>query len=316
MGCNKHCKTIYFHLTKWINQLMSLSLRQLSYLTALERTLHFGKAAEACGVTQSTLSAGIRELEQSLGVQLAERTKRKVILTSLGQEIAIRAQGLLRDADDIRALAATRRQPLTGTVHLGVIPTIAPYLLPRCLPVLRQSQPELDLILLEDQTLRLLDALRAGKIDVVLMALPWPTEEFTTLTLFSDAFQLACPKGHPLGSKKSVTPDDFEENPLLLLADGHCLREHALDACALDARNAQRGVEGASLLTVAQMVAGGLGITLLPQIAIDAGLARLSDLALVPLAKGASARDIGLVWRKTSGRDTEFEKLGTFFKAQ
>lgn len=293
---------------------MSLSLRQLRYFTALAQTLHFGKAADLCFVTQSTLSAGIKELEESLGAALAERTKRRVVLTPLGQEIAKRATTLLCDVEDIKALAATQHLPLSGSLRLGVIPTIAPYLLPSALPALRAAHPELDLILIEDQTEPLLKALREGQVDVVIMALPWPSDEFTHITLFSDPFQLACAKTHTLAKRVSVTTSDFANEPLLLLADGHCLREHALAACAYKGHEGQRGLEGASLLTIAQMVAGGFGVTLLPQMAIDAGLARLSNLATVPLKKGTSAREIGLLWRKTSDRDAEFEKLGAFFK--
>ncbi|MDQ7020089.1 MAG: hydrogen peroxide-inducible genes activator [Robiginitomaculum sp.] len=292
---------------------MSLSLRQLRYFVALAETLHFGKAATRCFVTQSTLSAGIKELEESLGARLAERTKRRVVLTPLGQEVAVRARALLRDAEEIKALTASYRQPLSGALRFGVIPTIAPYLLPRALPDIRAAHPDLDLILIEDQTERLLQSLREGRLDVVLMALPWPSDEFTSFTLFADPFQLACPKDHRLAKCKQVCSDDFADEPLLLLADGHCLREHALNACSFKGRRGQRGMEGTSLLTLAQMVAGGLGITLLPQMAIDAGLARLSNLALVPLEPNSNARDIGLLWRKTSGRDEEFKQLGAFF---
>ncbi len=293
---------------------MGLSLRQLRYFVALSQTLHFGKAAQACFVTQSTLSAGIKELEDRLGAPLAERTKRKVLLTPLGRDVAARAQALLTDADDIMALAATQRAPLSGRLRLGVIPTIAPYLLPRALPDLRASHPALDLVLVEDQTAHLLASLAAGQIDVVLMALPWPSDDFTTLPLFDDAFQLACPKAHRLAKQSVVSPADFADEPLLLLADGHCLRDHALAACALKGHAKMRGFEGASLLTLTQMVAGGLGVTLLPQMAIDAGLARLSDLAVIPLADGTPPRTIGLLWRKTCGRDEEFKTLGAFFK--
>ncbi|PHS21645.1 MAG: LysR family transcriptional regulator [Robiginitomaculum sp.] len=292
---------------------MSLSLRQLRYFTVLAETLHFGKAAARCFVTQSTLSAGIKELEDSLGARLAERTKRSVVLTPLGQEVSVRAKALLRDAEDLKSLTASYRQPLCGELRLGVIPTIAPYLLPRALPRIRAAHPDLDLILIEDQTERLLQTLRDGHIDLVLMALPWPSTEFTSTTLFADPFQLACPKDHWLAKYKQVCPDDFADEPLLLLADGHCLREHALSACSYKGHSGQRGMEGTSLLTLSQMVAGGLGVTLLPQMAIDAGLARLSDLALVPLEPDSNARDIGLLWRKTSGRDDEFTKLGAFF---
>ncbi len=294
---------------------MSLSLRQLGYFVALARTLHFGKAAQTCFVTQSTLSAGIKELEDSLGAKLAERTKRRVVLTSLGLEVLERAQALLRDAEDLKDLAASRGGPLSGPLRLGVIPTIAPYLLPHKLPDIRRALPDLDLILIEDQTERLLGGLREGRLDLVLMALPWPSDEFSSLNLFSDPFMLACPKTHRLAGYKCVTSADFADEPLLLLADGHCLREHALSACSLKGHAGQRGLEGTSLMTLTQMVAGGLGITLLPQMAIDAGLARLSDLALVPLEPDSNARDIGLLWRKTSGRDDEFTKLGAFFDA-
>jgi LysR family hydrogen peroxide-inducible transcriptional activator len=292
---------------------MTFSLRQLRYFTALADTLHFGKAAEQCFVTQSTLSAGIRDLEEALGARLAERTKRRVVLTPLGQEVCERAQAILRDAEDIKSLTARYRKPLSGALRLGIIPTIAPYLLPHALPGIRAAHPALELILIEDQTERLLQALRDGRVDVVLMALPWPSAEFTSLTLFSDPFQLACPKAHPLAKRDQICANDIADEPLLLLADGHCLREHALAACAFKGRAAQRGLEGASLMTLTQMVAGGLGITLLPQMAIDAGLARLCELAVVPLRSNSNARDIGLVWRKTSGRDEEFEKLGEYF---
>ena len=292
---------------------MTLSLRQLGYFAALSDTLHFGKAAEACCVTQSTLSAGIRELEARLGAKLAERTRRSVVLTPLGREIASRAKALLRDAHEIEALAATQRQPLSGPLHLGVIPTIAPYLLPGALPALRAAHPALELVLAEDKTAQVLQDLREGRLDVVLMALPWPIEGLSSASLFDDPFVLACRPDHRLARRKMVSPADFAEEPLLLLADGHCLRDHALAACALDGHQVMRGYEGASLLTLAQMAAGGLGLTLLPHMAVDAGLARLSGLATVPLAPGTPPRQIALVWRKTSGRDAEFAALGKFF---
>ncbi len=294
---------------------MNLSLRQLGYFVALAETLHFGKAAQACCVTQSTLSAGIRELENRLGARLAERTKRRVVLTPLGREVARRATALLRDAREIEALAATQRAPLSGPLHLGVIPTIAPYLLPGALPALRAAHPQLALVLVEDKTMQVLRDLRDGRLDVVLMALPWPLEGLHSRILFDDPFVLACRKDHRLAPCKTVKPADFADEPLLLLADGHCLRDHALAACALEGHQVMRGYEGASLLTLAQMAAGGLGITLLPQMAVDAGLARLSGLATVPLAPDIPSRQIGLVWRQTSGRDAEFEALGAFLRA-
>ena len=292
---------------------MALSLRQLRYFVALAETLHFSKAAKKCFVTQSTLSAGIRELESSLGAPLAERSKRKVVLTALGHEVVERARALLRDARDIETLAASRRAPLSGPLRLGVIPTIAPYLLPHCLPALRAAHPALELILIEDQTRRLLEALREGTLNLVLMALPWPVEGLHSRVLFDDPFYLACPPEHPLAGRDQVSAGDFAKEPLLLLADGHCLRDHALAACAFKGHQAVPGYEGASLMTLAQMAAGGLGLTLLPRMAVQAGLARLSNLAAVPLSPDTPPRQIGLVWRKTSARDEEFEALGRFF---
>lgn len=292
---------------------MSLSLRQLRYFTALAGTLHFGKAAKLCFVTQSTLSAGIKELEARLGAPLAERTKRSVVLTALGREVAGRARVLLRDADEIEALAAAHKKPLSSELRLGVIPTIAPYLLPAALSALRAAHPDLDLILVEEQTAHLLDSLRAGRIDVVLMALPWPLAELASQVLFADPFVLACRHDHRLAKRKTISAADIAEEPLLLLADGHCLRDHALAACTFKGHKVMRGYEGASLMTLAQMAAGGLGVTLLPQMAVDAGLARLSGLATVPLSPGTPPRQIALVWRQTSGRDAEFGALGQFF---
>jgi LysR family hydrogen peroxide-inducible transcriptional activator len=288
------------------------SLKQLEYLTALAETGHFGHAAARCNVTPSTLSAGIRELEGVLGVTLAERTKRKVLMTPLGRDIAGRADALLRDAEEIMALARVAQDPLAGDMRLGVIPTVAPYLLPDVLPRLHEAFPALRLYLREDKTAELLERLGAGELDVALIALPFETGELVERPLFDDAFLFACPAGHRLAGRKRVTDADLEGEALLLLEEGHCLRGHALDACRLAAPETRHEFEATSLITLVQMVAAGLGVTLLPKLAVDAGIAKGSSIRVIALAEPAKRR-IGLVWRKASARAEAFERLAEMF---
>ncbi|MGB0748493.1 MAG: LysR substrate-binding domain-containing protein, partial [Magnetospiraceae bacterium] len=238
------------------------SLKQLEYLTALAETRHFGQAAELCSVTPSTLSAGIRDLEAVLGVPLAERTKRSVMMTPLGQEIAARGGAVLRDAEAIMALVATREHPLTGARRLGVIPTIGPYLLPRVLPKLWQAYPQLHLLLREEKTADLLLKLRRGDLDAAVIALPFETEGLATQVLFDDPFVFACHRTHPLAGETEIAVSGLAAGDLLLLEEGHCLRGHALEACRL--KGAPQGQEFAatSLSTLTQMVASGIGATL------------------------------------------------------
>lgn len=285
------------------------SLKQLEYLVALADAEHFGKAAGSCNVTPSTLSAGIKDLETVLGIALAERTKRTVLMTPLGHRIADRARTLIRDAEDIMALAAARREPLTGDLTLGVIPTIGPFLLPRVLPRLRSDHPRLRLYLREERTDALLEKLRRGAIDAAAIALPYDTDGLTIRHLFDDPFKLACPSGHDLATRPEVSLRELADQPLLLLEEGHCLRGHALAACQLDGRKRQEGLESTSLHTLVQMVAAGIGITLLPDLAVDGGITAGTDLTLVPLV-GAPFRRIGLVWRRSSLREDEFGMLG------
>lgn len=292
------------------------TLKQLRYLVALTEEKHFGRAAEACFVTQSTLSAGIQELESLLGASLAERTKRSVLLTPLGTTLATRARSILREAEDIVLLAAAEQKPLNGELRLGVIPTIGPYLLPQVLPQIRKQYPELKLYLREDQTGRLLDKLALGQLDTVLMALPYEMDGVESLSLGVDSFQLACPLDHPLAKHDRVNLSDIANEPLMLLEEGHCLRQHALDACSLNGRHQAEGFEATSLQTLIHMVAGGLGLTMVPQIAIDAGLTKGVELALIPFTDSATARQIGLAWRRTSARAKEFALLGNFFTLQ
>ncbi|MDJ0779588.1 MAG: LysR substrate-binding domain-containing protein [Gammaproteobacteria bacterium] len=285
------------------------TLKQLEYLIALDDTRHFGRAAARCYITPSTLSAGIQDLERTLGVAVAERTKRRVIMTPIGQEIATRGRALLRDARDIMDLASTRRHPLGGDLRLGAIPTISPFLLPGVLPGLRQRYPELRLFLAEDKTDALLGQLREGRIDLALIALPYDIGDLEQRTLFADPFHFACSIHHPLASRSTVDPKTLTEQPLLLLGEGHCLRGHALDACQLGSRRVREQYEASSLHTLVQMAATGIGVTLLPRLAIEAGITSGTDLAIVPL-KQAVQRQIVLVWRPTSLRKPDFVEFG------
>ncbi len=289
------------------------SLKQLEYLAALAETQHFAQAAKRCNVTPSTLSTGIRDLEAVLGVAVAERTKRTVFITPMGQAIAERAHRLLRDAEDVMELASTQREPMTGEIRLGAIPTVSPFTLPRILPVIEKKYPKLRLYLREEQTAVLLSRLRNGELDVALIALPYDTENLTVSILFNDAFQFACHGEHSLAGHKSITDDDLVDQPLLLLEEGHCLRSHALDACRLHSSPVRVQFEATSLQTLVQMIASGIGVTLLPQMAVDAGMASTRNIGLISLQTPAS-RQIGLVWRASSPRVSEFELLAETFR--
>lgn len=288
------------------------SLKQLRYLVALEEHRHFGKAAASCFVSQSTLSAGLKELETALDAELVERNNRTVVFTALGLEVANRAKRVLREAEELAELAAKGREPLSGRLRLGVIPTIAPYLLPKTLPVLRKAYPKLQLYLTEDQTARLLALLEDGTLDLVLLALPYHAEHVETLSLFKDGFQLVARKDSPLAQKKAATTADLKDADLLLLAEGHCLRDHALAACRLP--QADSGFAGASLNTLVEMVAGGLGVTLLPDMAVPTHVPKQGELVARPFDRSGAGREIGLAWRTTSSRGPEFKEFGAALK--
>jgi LysR family hydrogen peroxide-inducible transcriptional activator len=285
------------------------TLRQLRYLVAVVDRCHFGQAAAACSVSQSTLSASIQELEDLLGAPLLERTRRSVVPTPLGRTVADRARGLLKGAEDLVDLAQAARDPLSGPLHLGVIPTIGPFLLPRALPKLRESFPKLQLYLREDQTARLLERLDAGELDAVLLALPYALGDLEVMDLGEDRFSIVQPAGH-------VPASNIADENLLLLEDGHCLRDQALAACELEGARRNAGFNGTSLHTLAQMVANGLGVTLMPQMALDAGILRGLDVTVRPLAGAVPHRRIGLVWRRSSARAETFRALGEALKAE
>lgn len=286
------------------------TMKQLQYLSALAEHRHFGLAAEACFVTQSTLSAGIKELEDGLQAKVAERTNRSVIITPLGERLTVIARTLLRGAEDMVDLARSAAAPLSGPLRLGVIPTIGPYILPAALPEIHRNYPDLELYLREDYTDRLLERLQDGRLDLLLLALPYETEGVETEVLFEEGFVLACPTGHPLAAEVSVDTAAFAEQPLLLLEEGHCLRRHALEACSLEGRFKRKNYEASSMQTLVQMVAFGMGITLLPQMAVNAEITKGLEISLVPLKEDIGTRQIGLVWRKSSARESEFRTLG------
>ena len=282
------------------------SVRHLRHLIALADHGHFGRAAEAVFVTQSTLSASIKELENLLEATLVDRSKRTVVLTPLGLETVERARKIIGDCEELTRQVRTARQPLCGTLRLGAIPTISPFLLPKVLPQLRRAYAQLKLYLVEDQTARLIEALQEGQVDVVLLALPYECGAVETTVLFEDPLVAGLPMWHPLASSARVKPDDLTDD-LLLLKDGHCLRDHALAVCQLVRQS--EGFEATSLPTLVQMVDNGLGTTLLPTMAVDAGLLDGTDIVVRPLNADAACRQIGMVWRRGTGRQSEFKLL-------
>jgi LysR family transcriptional regulator, hydrogen peroxide-inducible genes activator len=285
------------------------SLRQLEFLVALADERHFGRAAEKCHASQSTLSAGLKELETTLKVSVAERTRRSVTLTPVGKELADRARLLLADAKAMVDFAAANMELLSGDLRLGAIPTLAPYLLPQIVPDIRRSYPALKLFLREAKTDELLQSLHAGEIDALLLALPYEIGDLTVYPLFDDTYQLAIQPTHPLAECVFLTGKDLSGIHMMLLENGHCLQRHALSAFAPLGPHQDRTFEATSLPTLIAMVAEGLGATLLPQLAIDAGVADGQEVALVPL-KGAHPRQIVLAWRKTSPRSAELRLFG------
>src|SRR5215468_3253275 len=282
------------------------SLRHLWHLTALHDHGHFGRAAEACHVTQSTLSASIKELEGLLETTLVDRSKRRVVFTPVGIETVERARKIIKEVEDLVSFTTGSREPLSGTLRMGTIPTIGPFLLPRVLPSLRQVYSRLRLYLVEDLTHRLIDSLHRGQLDVVLLALPYDCGAAETVILFDDPFVVGLPRDHPLAKQVSIKPQRLWRENLLLLKDGHCLRDHALAACHLADRRLTEDFEATSLPTLVQMVDNGLGTTLLPVLAINAGLLIGTNLVTRPLLGEKPKRKIGLIWRDHTARREEF----------
>jgi LysR family hydrogen peroxide-inducible transcriptional activator len=288
------------------------SVKQLQYFVALTETEHFGRAAAASFVSQSAFSTAIKELETQLGKRLVDRTNRQVTVTATGQEVAAQARLVLRDLESLVGIAKGHQEPLCGELRLGVIPTIAPFLLPKALPKLRRAYPKLRLYLVEDQTERLHLRLLDGELDVVLLALPFDLRNTEQLPLFDDRFLLACNE-----RTKLIDPENYRFNKLnaqsvLLLEDGHCLRDHAIAACRIRKTEKLSRFAASSLLTLIEMVDADLGITYLPELAKGSALLRNTRVRMYPLRE-RSFRTIGLAWRKGSERAGEFELLGDFF---
>lgn len=284
------------------------TLKQLQYLVALRSHGHFGRAAEACFVTQSTLSAGLRELETLLGVTLVERTRRVVRFTALGEKIADKAERVIRSAEELAGLARAQGKPLHGELRMGVIPTIAPFLLPAMLPRLRDEYPSLKLYLREETSQAACEALHRGQLDCVLLALPFACGEIDSVALFDDPLLVAFPRGEAPG-RGAIDIAEIDENRLLLLEDGHCLKDHALSACNRPDLRAHAAMMGTSLHTLVQMVDNRLGVTFLPAMAIDAGILEGTEVDARPLSSDHGFRRIALVWRKSSPREAEFQLL-------
>jgi LysR family hydrogen peroxide-inducible transcriptional activator len=279
-----------------------MNLKDLKYLVALADTGHFGKAADRTFVSQPTLSAQLKKLEQYLGVKLVERQPKNVQLTEVGKQIVVRARRMLDESDEIIALARNNTDPFAGKLKVGLIPTIGPYLLPRVMQKLRKALPHLGLMLYEHQTEALLKRLRDGEIDLGIMALPIAQDGLESRQLYEEAFTVALPNNHPLAAKSTIKVQDLKGQTLLLLEDGHCLRDQALEVCSrIEIREAE-DFRATSLETLRQMVVAGLGITLLPETAVEPPFGSQRGLTIRQFAKPAPTRTVGAVWRKSSTR--------------
>ncbi|SEA10342.1 hydrogen peroxide-inducible genes activator [Rubrimonas cliftonensis] len=287
-----------------------VTLRQLEFLVALDDSRHFGRAAEAIHVTQSTLSAGLKELETTLGATLAERDRRHVAMTPLGAALAVRARSILRDVEGLVEQAATESDPLAGMLRLGAASTIGPYVFPALVGGLGARFPRLRLRLQEGLSDDLRAGLRDGGLDAAIVALPYDMGDAETRALIDDGYLLACPKDHPLANRDEIDGGDLTDRPLLLLERGHCLQRHALSAFGDEALRQDAAYEATSLPTLAAMVAARAGVTLLPEIAVRAGVAEGHDLALIPI-RGAHPRRIALAWRRGAARSAAFEALAS-----
>jgi LysR family transcriptional regulator, hydrogen peroxide-inducible genes activator len=289
------------------------TIKQLRYFVALDKYRHFGKAARACFVSQPAFSVAIQELESTLNVQLVDRTNKNVTITHSGKEVAEQARLVIRDLEGLVELAKENQLPLSGQLNLGVIPTIAPFLLPGLLPKLRKSYPKLELYLTEDQTDRVYASLMNGDLDVILIALPYELKSVETMTLFRDHFYLACRKDTKLIDPDNYSIEQLPQESVLLLEDGHCMRDHALSACKIRNQDKISHVAASSLLTLLQMVDADLGVTFIPEMALGSSMLKNTQVKTWSI-KPPSYREIGLVWRKGSMRTSEFKLLGEFIK--
>ncbi len=292
-----------------------MNLRDLQYLIALADHRHFGRAAAASFVSQPTLSTQIRKLEDELGVALVERAPRKVMLTPTGRDIAERARRVLAEVEQLKESARRTRDPEAGSVRLGIFPTLGPYLLPHVVPRIRERFPRLELLLVEEKTEVVLRQLHEGKLDVGVLALPLHDEQLHVEFLFEEPFVLAVPRMHPLARRNALSLHDLAHERLLLLEDGHCLRDQALDVCTLAGSGERNGFRATSLETLRQMVAANVGITLLPTLSIKPPVARSDDIHLLRFRDSHPSRRIGMVWRRSSAMAGFLPKLADVFRS-
>ena len=291
-----------------------MNLRDLKYLVALADLRHFGKAADACFVSQPTLSTQIRKLEEELGVVLVERAPRKVMLTAAGQDVVQRARRIVADVDEMKEAARRSRDPESGTLRLGVFPTLGPYLLPHVVPRIRRRFPQLELLLVEEKSDVLLQRLREGALDAALLALPLHDDQLHVEFLFEEPFLLAVPESHPLAGHGPLSLEDLASQKLLLLEDGHCLRDQALDVCRTAGAGESGGFRATSLETLRQMVAANVGVTLLPSLAVKPPVARSDAIRLLPFRDPQPNRRIAMAWRKSSAMSGFLSRLAGEFR--
>ena len=290
-----------------------MTLTELRYIVAVARERHFGRAAEACFVSQPTLSVAVKKLEEELGVQLFERGPGEMTVTPAGQKIVEQAQRVLEEASRIKDIAAAGRDPLAGPLRLGAIYTIGPYLLPKLIPILRRAAPAMQLLIQENFTHRLAGMLKSGEVDVIVVALPFEEPGCSTLAVYDEPFLVAVPKGHAWESRKRITAEELTRESLLLLGEGHCFRDHVLEICHVTKSRERspiaRTVEGGSLETIRHMVAGGVGITVLPATSVDGAAGRSELIRILPFAKPVPTRRVVLAWRRSFPRPEAIEAL-------
>lgn len=294
--------------------IMNPSIKQLKYLCAVAEHRHFSKAAAACHVTQSTLSAAIAELESQLSVKIFERNKKTVLITALGEKLLVQARIVLGEVEDFVGIARAHEAPLVGDLRLGVIPTIGPFLLPAILSDLRKSFDKLKLYLKEEMSAQLVQQLQQGQLDLIILAFPFPLPDMETVSLFKDEFLLCLPPGHEFEKMPQVNQHQLLGQSLLLLEEGHCLRDHALEACKLESADTDLVYQGTSLHTLVQMVANGLGMTLLPAMAVNAHVLGDTHLQIKHFSNENVSREVGMAWRKSDPRREEYLLLAEFVK--
>ena len=290
-----------------------MTLTELRYIVAVARERHFGRAAETCFVSQPTLSVAVKKLEDELGLTLFERGPGEVSVTPAGRRIIEQAQRVLEEASRIRELAAAGKDPLAGPLRLGAIYTIGPYLLPKLIPILRRTAPTMQLLIQENFTHRLAEELRSGEVDVIVVALPFETPGMMTRPVYDEPFMVAVPKGHPWENRKRVTSEELTNESLLLLGEGHCFRDQVLDIChtvrSRERSPLARTVEGGSLETIRQMVAGGVGVTVLPATSTATSGGSSDLIRILPFARPVPTRRVGLAWRRSFPRPEAIEAL-------